>query len=228
MKFIILYDNYTYKEPFKAKWGYSVYFPEKGLLFDTGEAVEPLRLNFESAGFSPEDVKYIVLSHEHWDHTGGIELFGKGVKLFTPQSFSSSFIKRIENLGMEFIPITSPQNIVENFYTTGEMGREVIEQSLIVIGKKTNIFTGCSHPGIVNIIKKAKMLHNDIGIVAGGFHLLHKSKSEIEDIAKQIKDIGVEMILPTHCTGETGKAIFKDIFRDTYSECGAGYIGEII
>ncbi len=228
MKFIILYDNYIYKKPFKAGWGYSVYFPERGLLFDTGEAVEPLRLNFELAGFSPNDVKYLVISHEHWDHTGGIELFGKGVKLFAPQSFSLSFIKRIKNRGMEFIPITSPQNIVENFYTTGEMGDEIIEQSLIVMGNKANVFTGCSHPGIVNIIKKAKSLHNDIGLVAGGFHLLHKSKSEIEDIAEQIKDIGVEMVLPTHCTGDLGKEIFKDKFGDTYSECGAGYIGETI
>lgn len=228
MKFIILYDNYTYKKPFKSGWGYSVYFPEKGLLFDTGEAAEPLKLNFESAGFSISDVKYLVLSHEHWDHTGGIELFGKGVKLFAPRSFSASFIKRIENLGMEFIPITSPQNIVENFYTTGEMGREVIEQSLIVMGKKANVFTGCSHPGVVNIIQKSKTLHNDIGIVAGGFHLIHKSKSEIEGIAGQIKDLGVEMILPTHCTGDFAKEIFKDIFGDAYSECGSGYIGETI
>ncbi len=228
MKFIILYDNYTLKKPFKSGWGFSAYFPEIGLLFDTGEAVAPLRFNLEQAGFSLSDVRYLVLSHEHWDHIGGVELFGKGIKLFAPQSFSSSFVVRIKNLGMEFVPISSPQKIVDNFYTTGEMGNEVIEQSLIVMGKKANVFTGCSHPGIVNIVKKAKELHNEIGMVVGGFHLLHKSKSEIEDIAKEIKNMGVDKILPTHCTGDMAKGIFKDMFGDRYYECGAGYEGQIV
>jgi len=228
MKFIILYDNYTHREPFKSGWGISVYFPEVGLLFDTGEAVEPLRFNFEQAGFSLSDVKYLVLSHEHWDHIGGVELFGRGIKLFAPQSFSPSFVVRIKNLGMEFIPISSPRKIMGNFYTTGEMGDEVIEQSLIVMGKKANVFTGCSHHGIVNIVKTAKELHNEIGMVAGGFHLLHRSKPEIEDIAKEIKNVGVSQILPTHCTGDMAKEIFKDVFGDVYSECGAGYEGKVI
>jgi len=228
MKFIVLYDNYIYKKPFKSGWGFSVYFPEEGLLFDTGEAVEPLMFNFKVAGLSPGEVKFLVLSHEHWDHIGGAEIFGKGVKLFTPESFSASFITRMKNLGMEYIPISSPQNIVNKFYSTGEMGDEIIEQSLVVIEKKANIFTGCSHPGIVNIVKRVKELYSDIGLVVGGFHMLHSNKFEIENVAKEIMEIGADKILPTHCTGETAKDIFKDIFGNTFSQCGAGYEGETI
>jgi len=129
---------------------------------------------------------------------------------------------------MEFMPINNSAQIFEEFYSTGEMGVEVKEQSLIFKGKKANIFAGCSHPGILNIVKKVKGLYGDIGVVIGGFHLLHKEIKEVEKIADEIKSIGVEKIYPTHCTGDIAKSIFKKVFGKMYGECGAGLELEVM
>lgn len=49
---------------------YVVALDGKRLLLDAGST---LRYSLQSAGFSPSDIDYIVLSHFHFDHVGGLE-----------------------------------------------------------------------------------------------------------------------------------------------------------
>lgn len=68
----ILIDN-TIAEPYRAEHGLSLaIFTERDrILFDTG-AGSAIRHNLACAGLCPRDFTKLVISHGHYDHTGGI------------------------------------------------------------------------------------------------------------------------------------------------------------
>lgn len=73
-KVTILYDNYVFTEGTKSDWGFSCLVEgfEKTILFDTGAKSEILMGNIAKLGVDLKKVEVIVLSHNHWDHTGGL------------------------------------------------------------------------------------------------------------------------------------------------------------
>ncbi len=76
MKIICLIDNLTYGKGLTAEHGLSFYL-EQGdlrLLFDTGQTGNFVR-NAEQLGVDLSRVDYLVLSHGHYDHTGGVGAF---------------------------------------------------------------------------------------------------------------------------------------------------------
>jgi 7,8-dihydropterin-6-yl-methyl-4-(beta-D-ribofuranosyl)aminobenzene 5'-phosphate synthase len=83
----------------------------------------------------------------------------------------------------------------------------------LIISSDKNLFivTGCSHPGIVNIVKRAMEIkpESSIEIVTGGFHLLRHSKAEVKNISDELKKLGVKKIAPSHCTGDEAINIFR-------------------
>ena len=89
MKLTIVYDNDIYKKDMglKADWGFSCLIETEGeaILFDTGAKGEILLENMEILGVNPKSISKIVISHEHWDHNGGLKtlapLVGE-IKLF--------------------------------------------------------------------------------------------------------------------------------------------------
>jgi len=64
------------------------------------------------------------------------------------------------------------------------------------------IITGCAHPGIVDIVKKATKIlpYKKIYLVMGGFHLSGDSYSEIEEIIEVFRNLAVQKIAPSHCS----------------------------
>jgi len=70
------------------------------------------------------------------------------------------------------------------------------DQGLVVIG-------GCSHSGIINIIKHACNITgiDQVHAVLGGFHLAGPSASKIEPTIAAMKTIAPAVIVPLHCTG---------------------------
>jgi len=85
------------------------------------------------------------------------------------------------------------------------------------------IITGCAHPGIVNIVKKAKELikRDKVYLVLGGFH--HPSLSCI----KEFKELQVEKVAPSHCTGDLVREAFRKEYKENFIESGVGKIIEI-
>ena len=68
----IIVDN-TIAEPYKAEHGLSlaVFHRKERILFDTG-AGAAIRHNLACAALTPRDFTKLVLSHGHYDHSGGI------------------------------------------------------------------------------------------------------------------------------------------------------------
>lgn len=69
------------------------------------------------------------------------------------------------------------------------------------------MFTGCSHAGVVNASKHAAELGNGAPLYAvmGGFHLADAEQQQIQDSAQDLKELGVQVLLPGHCTGWRAK-----------------------
>ena len=73
-KVTIVFDNYSTSPGLGASWGYAaiIEFKNRKFLFDTGGEAEILQKNLKALGESLKDVEAIILSHNHWDHTGGL------------------------------------------------------------------------------------------------------------------------------------------------------------
>jgi 7,8-dihydropterin-6-yl-methyl-4-(beta-D-ribofuranosyl)aminobenzene 5'-phosphate synthase len=201
MKLTIVYDNES--EPgLKSDWGFSCLIEDaKKILFDTGADSEILLYNMKQLKINPKDIDIVVLSHNHWDHTGGLKGFLEAnenrAKIYRPRDFSK------------------PTKISQGAYSTGALGMLIKEQSLIVNTKKGNIvIAGCAHPSLGKIINKAKQLGEIYGII-GGFH----GFSKLEKLE------GIELIAPCHCTQY--KQEIKERYFTNYKEIKAGSIIEI-
>jgi len=229
----VLYDNYVYSEGTKNAWGFSCFIEgtEKNILFDTGGEGKILMHNIDKLNINPESVETIVISHNHWDHTGGLFIFlekKNGIPVYLPHSFPGKFVDKVKDAGASVILINEPAEICKDVYSTGEMEGPVNEQSLIV---KTNkglvVVTGCSHPGIVNIIKKAQeIMGEEIYLVFGGFHLKGDSKKVVKEIISQFRELGVKKCGATHCTGDKQIKLFKEAYGNDYIEMGTGRVLE--
>jgi len=232
--FTILYDNYLHREETKPDWGFSCLIEgtEKTILFDTGTLPQILMHNVEVLGVDLKKVDQIVISHDHGDHTGGLPAVlerNSNVTVFFPVSFPVEFGRRVEGLKAKAQSVDKSIEICRNVYLTGEMGDEIKEQSLIIdTAKGLIIVTGCSHQGILNILKRAKeILDKPIYLVFGGFHLGNKSDAEMQEILAGFRKLKVEKCGATHCTGDTQIAMFKKAFGENYVPMGTGRIIEV-
>ena len=234
IRFTILYDNYLHKEGTKSDWGFSCLIEgtEKTILFDTGTQPEILMHNVGVLGVDLKKVDQIVISHNHGDHTGGLSAIlekNPNVTVFFPVSFPAEFGRRVEGLKAKPQSVDKPVEICQDVYLTGEMGDEIKEQSLIIDTAKGLItVTGCSHQGILNILKRAKeILDKPIYLVFGGFHLGNKSDAEMQEILAGFRKLKVEKCGATHCTGDAQIAMFKKAFGENYVPMGTGRAIEV-
>jgi len=231
IKLTILYDNYVSTPGTISEWGFSCLIEgtEKTILFDTGTKSDILMNNIKILKVDLKKVDQIVLSHQHQDHTGGLwEVLKQNnkVSVYVPKSFTETFCNRVEKNGAKLIKVNQPLEICEDCYLTGEMGTEIKEQSLILDTKRgLVIITGCSHPGIVNILKQAKeIIDKDIYLVTGGFHLLNHSPNEIDEIIRQFKELKIQKVGPTHCTGDNAINLFRKAYEKNFIKIGTGKV----
>lgn len=230
ISFTITYNNIPHDTALKTSWGMSCYIEgfEKNILFDTGGDGEILLYNMKKLDIEPDSIDIIVLSHIHGDHTEGIwELLkiNPAVTVYLPSSFPKGFKHKVTSTGAKIIEVSKPSKICKDVWTTGEMGRFIKEQALVLDTKKgTVVVTGCAHPGIVNIVKKAEeMMHRDKTYLAlGGFHLMAYRVSGIKEIIKGLKNCKVEKIGPSHCTGGEAIELFRKAWGDDFIDMGCG------
>jgi len=231
MTITVVCDNYPYKEGLETAWGFSCLITgtEKTILFDTGGDGSMLLDNMEKLVIDPNSIDIVVLSHIHGDHTGGLKSFlekNSGVTVYLPKSFPIKFKDEVKGCGAKTVEVEQPLEICENVYSTGQLGKLIKEQSLIVrTNKGLVVITGCAHPGIVKIVGTAKdLLKDDILLVMGGFHLEWATKGKLEKIISAFKKSNVRYVGPCHCTGDKARALFEKHFGKNYIKSGAGKV----
>jgi len=98
----------------------------------------------------------------------------------------------------------------------------VRDQGLVVV-------TGCSHAGIINILKhvEASFPGEKICGVIGGFHLVEAADERIDKTVEALSGMGMDWVASGHCTGFRAQIALQKAFGESFEPLGAGKVFEI-
>ena len=222
----ILYDNNPYESGLTTAWGFAclVESGETTVLFDAGGSGPTLLSNMAALDIDPRTLDAVILSHGHSDHTGGLDAVlavNDRLAVYLPQSFAPEYKTWVSERA-SVVEVSGPVVVADGIRTTGELGTTIVEQSLIVeTDEGLIVLTGCAHPGVVEIVRRAEV-YGEVYLVMGGFHLKDKSAGEIGAVITELKRLGVQKIAPCHCTGEQAIRLFEAAFGPDFIRAGAG------
>ena len=225
MRLAIVYDNSTLDPALSAAWGFSC-LVGYDLLFDTGADAPRLLSNMRRMGIDVGEIRTVVLSHIHGDHVGGLARIlaaNQGITVYVPRSFPAS-LKRQVKRSAHLVEVREPTEIAEGVYSTGEMGSGIREQSLALVTKQgLVVITGCAHPGIVEIVAKAKEITGEeVYLAMGGFHLSGAGQGRIKAVIEEFRRLGVQRVAPCHCSGDLTRRSFKASYGEACILVGVG------
>lgn len=225
----VVYNNVPYNNELTTGWGISCFIEglEKTILFDTGGEGSILLGNMKKLEIDPREVDAVILSHIHADHTGGLwDLLEKNnqIIVYFPESFPAGFKNKTKKLCREIVAVRKPIKVCTQTWSTGELGSWIKEQSLVIDTRGGLIvITGCAHPGIINIVRFARNhFKKDVYLVLGGFHLMAYRENQVKKIIKDLKELGVRKIGPSHCTGGRPIELFRKAWGKDFVDLGCG------
>ncbi len=234
LKITTIVDNNTLSRELESTWGLSFFVSVTvrnklfNVLVDTSGSAQAFFHNIDKLGIKPQNIDAIFISHRHTDHFGALpyvlESIAKPVMVYVPsfRFFDSDYLQELGGIQV----VTDRASILfPGGMSTGDVGRGLSEHALIVNVKNKGlmIITGCSHPGVVETIRKACEVSEVSRIygIMGGFHI---SGKEAEKVADYLQEIGVKMVSPAHCTGTEAKEIIKQKLEKEYVANGSGLI----
>ena len=156
--------------------------------------------------------------------------------------------EELESRGARFNLVREPAHITEHVMTTGEIpmlsSYEEIEDNLfvkegdmlqpdrladdlaLVIDTDFGlvVILGCAHRGIINTLRHAQNLMGKELVYAaiGGTHLFRASDERIEQTIAALKEIGIQRLGVSHCTGFHASARLAQEFEGIFFLNNAG------
>lgn len=230
----VLFNSVGVTEDLSVGWGLSFLINNK-IIFDTGEKGDFLMNNINKFNVDLSLVEAIVISHDHWDHTGGLEelLMQKpNLKVYGCPGFGIDFKNKISDRSTQLIEADDFTIVTTEIYSTGEIigiykGADISEQALIIKTEKGfSVITGCAHPGIIKILERVQMQLSikKFHAVLGGFHLKDCTTAEIKEIVKKFINLKVRRVGVTHCSGPEAENIFRDVYKDDFLSMNVGEV----
>lgn len=209
----IVYDDICSQPGFLTGFGFSALIynnlSKTYLLFDTGNKGDILIHNINKFNVKVSEIKKVIISHNHFDHTGGLkEIYqiNQDIEIYVPLHNIKSFISAYPEAQVQ--GISEMIEVDKNIFSSGQFGGRLAEQSLFLKTKKKDliIISGCAHPGLETFILKGQTISNKIKAVIGGFHGFWNF-SFLE---------GVEFVGACHCTQKIReiKQRFSEQFYD--------------
>lgn len=254
-----------------AEWGFSALIEVEGmsLLLDTGASNTVIH-NAGMLGIDLKKVDRIILSHGHYDHTGGLQnvlrAMRKKIEIVAhPDIWAEKYSRQndgvyryvgipfqrqvLESLGASFTLAKEPVRFTDTVMTTGEVPEiteyEQIEPNrfwikdegemkpdpladdlALIINTKPGLIVvlGCGHRGLINTLRQAQKLtrRQEIRLALGGCHLIGSSEERIWMTISALKEMDVQSIGVSHCTGLPAAAIMARELGDRFFFNNAG------
>lgn len=228
----VLFNSAALLEEHSVGWGLSFLIDNK-ILFDTGEKGDLLINNINKLQVELSLIEAVVFSHDHWDHTGGLEEIltkNPNINVYTCPGFGKDFKQRVAAFPVKLIEAAHFTQVSPGIYSTGEIlgiykGNNISEQALIIKTEKGfSVITGCAHPGIIKILEKirASLTIEKFYAVFGGFHLKDNSINEINQIVDKFISLKVQKVGATHCSGTNAEECFREAYKEKFLSMNVG------
>ena len=164
MKLKLLANGSHPWERWIKRWGLS-FLIDDDILFDAFGDARVLMGNLRRFKVDIGKIEHVVISHEHWDHVGGLcsLLMQKpGLKIYLPSHADIVLKDKIHGWGGDVVEVTGAVKLKDGVHLSGEIigcyaGKQMPEQSLVLETQKgLVVIAGCAHPGIRAIVKHVK------------------------------------------------------------------------
>jgi 7,8-dihydropterin-6-yl-methyl-4-(beta-D-ribofuranosyl)aminobenzene 5'-phosphate synthase len=230
LEILVLYDNAPIRTDTQADWGFAalVTFRGEKVLFDSGAKPDILLSNMKALAVDPAGIRHAVISHGHGDHLLGIYRvfpFNRSMKVYFLDAFPDQAFRDAEAIGMRPQRVRTPIGIVDGVYSTGPVDGTPPEQALVIeTAKGLVVLTGCSHPGVVQMVEAAERQRGakSVRFLLGGFHMLQQSEAEATQNIERVRALGVASVSATHCTGDLPMRLFARAYGRQSATAGAG------
>ncbi len=93
-----------------------------------------------------------------------------------------------------------------------------------VDGRGIVVVTGCSHSGVINILRRSLELFPETSLdgVLGGFHLIKADDERIGKTVSSLAELGPRWIAAGHCTGFNAQVAFRNHFGERFEPLFVG------
>jgi len=183
------------------------------------------RIHFITAPF----LRFIGITHkdskDKIEEAGGILYLTKDPLTLMPGLLTTGEVKRLTDFEDPGIALSTIEN--------GKVKKDHVLDDISIIanvkGKGLVIITGCSHAGIVNIVKHSidlTKIDNIEGII-GGFHLIEADNTKIEKTVAELSKLNINWIKAGHCTGFKAQVELYSQFQDRFQPLHTGMVIEI-
>ena len=156
----------------------------------------------------------------------------------------------LREAGAQLILVSEPLQLMPGLVTTGEVPRrtdfEEVGISLYTLdsegkpvpdlmpddlslvarvdGVGAVVITGCSHAGIINILRHSIQEGEHLEGVIGGLHLVEASAERIKKTASALEEFKPSLVAAGHCTGLRAQCTFLGIFGERFAAMGSGTV----
>jgi 7,8-dihydropterin-6-yl-methyl-4-(beta-D-ribofuranosyl)aminobenzene 5'-phosphate synthase len=158
------------------------------------------------------------------EEAGGLLFLTTDPSPFLPGLITTGEVQRqtdFEEVGIALFTLADGRIVQDTMRDDLSLVAQVRDKGLVIV-------TGCSHAGIVNIVKQSVELTGEkkIAGILGGFHLVAASEERIGRTADALSQFDIELISAGHCTGFKAQAALYQTFKDRFKPLQTGMIFE--
>jgi 7,8-dihydropterin-6-yl-methyl-4-(beta-D-ribofuranosyl)aminobenzene 5'-phosphate synthase len=156
---------------------------------------------------------------------GGAPYLTKDVLQIMPGIVTTGEVERLtdfEEPGIDLFTIENGRVVNDRMLDDISLVADVGNKGLVIV-------TGCSHAGIINIIRHAQKITGTQKIhgIMGGFHLVEATGERIQKTVSALEEFNPDWIYAGHCTGFKAQTELVGTFKEKFLPLQTGMIVDI-